>query len=230
MRSYSASMCQAKVLQVKPTRLAPWAIWMIAGCLHPAILPGAVTAISYVQGNSATPQSSHTSVAVTFTAAQVAGDLNVIVVGWNDSTATVTSVTDKSGNAYTLAVGPTVQSGTASQSIYYAKNIAAAAAGVNVVTVTFSSAAAYPDIRILEYSGADPTNPVDVTAASSGSSATSSSGAVTTTNATDLLFGANLVQTTTAGAGTGFTSRLLTTPDVTKVYRDSGYSIYRLGE
>jgi hypothetical protein len=171
------------------------------------------TMISFVQGNDAVPQSSQASVPVAFTAAQTAGHLNVVVVGWNDSTATVSSVTDKSGNTYTLAVGPTIQSGVATQSIYYAKNILAAAAGANIVTVTFSVAAAYPDIRILEYSGADPNGPVDVTAASSGSSATSSSGAVTTTNATDLLFGANLVQTATTGPGTGFTSRLLTSPD-----------------
>ena len=171
------------------------------------------TAITYVQGAYASPQSSPTSVSVAFTAAQAAGDLNVVVVGWNNSTATVSSVTDTSHNTYTLAVGPTVQSGVASQSIYYAKNIVAAAAGANSVTVTFSAAAAFPDIRILEYTGADPSNPVDVTAASSGSSATSSSGAATTTNATDLLFGANLVQTATTGPGTGFTSRLLTSPD-----------------
>ena len=104
-------------------------------------------------------------VKVTFTAAQTAGDLNVVVVGWNDSTATVSSVTDRKGNAYTRVVGPTTISGVLSQSIYYAKNIAAAAAGANIVTVTFSTAADYPDIRILEYSGADPSNPVDVTAA-----------------------------------------------------------------
>jgi hypothetical protein len=171
------------------------------------------TMISFVQGNSASPQSSQTSVPVTFTAAQTAGHLNVVVVGWNDSTATVSAVTDTSHNTYTLAVGPTIQSGVATQSVYYAKNIVAAAAGANIVTVAFSVAAVYPDIRILEYSGADPNAPVDVTAASSGSSATSSSGSVTTTNATDLLFGANLVQTATTGPGTGFTSRLLTAPD-----------------
>jgi hypothetical protein len=171
------------------------------------------TMISFVQGNSASPQSSQTSVPVTFTAAQTAGHLNVVVVGWNDSTATVSAVTDTSHNTYTLAVGPTIQSGIATQSIYYAKNIVAATAGANIVTVTLSVAATYPDIRILEYSGADPNGPVDVTAASSGSSATSSSGSVTTTNATDLLFGANLVQTATTGPGTGFTSRLLTVPD-----------------
>ena len=172
---------------------------------------GAV-AIAYVQGNYATPQTPQTTVSVKFNAAQIAGDLNVVVVGWNDSTATVSAVVDTAGNAYTRAVGPTVQAGIESQSIYYAKNIAAAA-GANTVTVTFSTAAVSPDIRILEYSGADPANPVDVTAASSGNSATSSSGSVTTTNATDLLFGANFVQTITSGPGSGFTSRLLTTPD-----------------
>ena len=129
------------------------------------------TSISYVQGNYATPQAPQTTVNVTFTAAQVAGDLNVVVVGWNDSTASVSSVTDSKGNAYTLAVGPTIISGTLSQSIYYAKNIVSAAAGTNTVTVTFSTAAISPDIRILEYSGADPNSPVDVTAANTGNSA-----------------------------------------------------------
>jgi hypothetical protein len=178
--------------------------------LSHAVMAGSIT---YVQGNYATPQTSKTTVNVPFTAAQSAGDLNVVVVGWNDSTATVSTVKDTLNNSYILAVGPTVQAGVASQSIYYAKNIAGAAAGANTVTVTFASAAAYPDIRILEYKGADLANPVDVTAASSGNSATSSSGAVTTTNATDLLFGANLVQSVTTGPGSGFTKRLLTQPD-----------------
>ena len=195
----------------KPARLGPRAVVALASWLHPATLLAAST-IGYVQGNYATPQTPQTTVNVTFTAAQIAGDLNVVVVGWNDSTATVSAVTDTSGNIYTRAVGPTVQAGLASQSIYYAKNIAAAAGG-NIVTVTFSTVAAYPDIRILEYSGADPNNPVDVTAASSGNSATSNSGSATTTNAADLLFGANLVQTSTAGPGSDFTSRLLTSPD-----------------
>ena len=171
------------------------------------------TAITYVQGNFATPQTSQTTVTVPYTAAQIAGDLNVVVVGWNDSTAAVKGVTDSRGNTYALAVGPTIQSGYASQSIYYAKNIVSATAGANTVTVTFASAATNPDIRILEYSGADPNNPVDVAAATSGSSATSSSGAATTANPTDLIFGANLVQTMTTGPGGGFTQRLLTTPD-----------------
>ncbi|MGD0048969.1 MAG: IPT/TIG domain-containing protein [Bryobacteraceae bacterium] len=172
-----------------------------------------VTTIAYVQGNYATPQTPETTVKVTYTTAQAAGDLNVVAAGWNDSKAVVSAVTDSKGNTYVRAVGPTVQSGYASQSIYYAKNIVSAAAGTNAVTVTFASAATSADIRIVEYSGADPGNPVDVAVASSGTSATSSSGAVTTTNATDLLFGANLVQTSTTGPCGGFTKRLLTTPD-----------------
>ena len=48
-----------------------------------------------------------------------------------------------------LAVGPTSGTGL-SQSIYYAPNIAG---GSNTVTVTFNQAAAYPDMRILEYRG-----------------------------------------------------------------------------
>ena len=192
--------------QSKSLILALLAIVFLAGCLLPSASLAAAT-ITFVQSNNAVPQTPQTSVPIIFTAAQAAGDLNVVAVGWNDSTATVSTVTDKSGNTYTLAVGPTIQNGVATQSIYYAKNIAAAAAGANMITVTFSTAAVFPDIRILEYKGADPNNPVDVTAASSGSSTTSSSGAATITNATDLIFGANLVQTTTTGPGAGFTEK-----------------------
>jgi large repetitive protein len=170
--------------------------------------------ISYVQGNYSAPQSPQASVGVTFTSAQTTGDLNVIVVGWNDSTAVVSSVTDSSGNVYTRAVGPTAISGVASQSIYYSAGIKSAAAGANIVTVAYSTAAAYPDIRILEYSGASTTTAVDVTASASGTSGgTNSSGSATTTNASDLIFGANLVTGVTSGPGSSFTQRILTSPD-----------------
>jgi hypothetical protein len=169
--------------------------------------------ITFIQGNFSNPQTPQSSVAVTYTVAQGAGDLNVVVVGWNDSASTVNKVTDTAGNVYTAALAPTVQSGTASQVIYYAKNIFGSAANANTVTVLFSGSAVFPDIRILEYSGIDVTSPLDVTAASSGSSTTSSSGAVTTLNANDLIIAANLVQTTTTAAGSGYTSRMITNPD-----------------
>jgi chitodextrinase len=169
--------------------------------------------IRYVQGNYATPQSPQSTVSVTFATAQNAGNLNVIVVGWNDTTAVVSAVTDTGGNTYMLAVGPTVVKGSLSQSIYYAKNILAGDGGANTVTVTFSVAAASPDIRILEYSGVDRNNPVDVSVAKSGNSKATKSGLVTTTNADDLLFAANTVGTFTTNAGAGFRNRMITSPD-----------------
>lgn len=201
----------AKVRQAKAIRLALWAVVTMMCWLQSANLTAA--SITYVQGNYGVPQSSPTSVAVTFTAAQAAGDLNVVVVSSSDVTSTVSSVTDSSGNSYTLAVGPTTASGYGQQSIYYAKNIAAAGAGANTVTVVYNSAASTPDIRIAEYSGADPSNPVDVTAAATGTNATTSSGAALTSNATDLLFAANRVLTLTTGPGAGYTQRILTSPD-----------------
>lgn len=79
----------------------------------------------------------------------------------------VNAVNDSSGNPYAPAIRPMV-SGIGSQSIYYARNIAPEIAGANTVTVTFASAVASLDIRILEYAGADAVDPVDVTAAKCG--------------------------------------------------------------
>jgi hypothetical protein len=137
----------------------------------------------------------------------------VVVLGWFDTTSSITSVNDTKGNVYVLAIGPTSLSGAGSQAIFYAKNIASAPGGGNTVTVTFSAAVPYPDIRILEYSGIDTSSPVDVTAAAAGSSGTSASGVATTTTANDLILGANYVATGTSGPGSGFTRRILTSPD-----------------
>jgi len=189
-------------LQVRLARLLTLLVLLLS-----ASGPALAAPIAFVQSNSATPQSSPTTVTVTYTAAQTLGNLNVVVVGWNDSTAIVSSIIDSRGNAYALAAAAVVQSGTASQAIYYAKNIFAAAAGANTVTVTFSVAAAFPDIRIAEYSGLDTVNPLDVSVGAQGTTtSTSNSGSVTTSSANDLLVGANLVQSTTRGAGTGYTS------------------------
>jgi hypothetical protein len=168
--------------------------------------------VGFVQVNATLPASGQT-LTVTFALAQSAGDLNVVVVGWNDTTATVSSVTDTKGNVYTLAAGPTVVTGILTQSVYYAKNIAPAAAGANTVTLKFSAIANYPDVRIAEYTGLDRNNPLDAAASATGNSATSDSGALTTTNANDLLVGANTVASSTSAAGTGYTRRIITNPD-----------------
>ena len=162
-------------------------------------------AISFAQVAAATPQSPTATVALVYPGAQTLGDLNIVVVGWNDTTATVQSVKDSAGNNYSLAIGPT--SGTAlRQSIYYAANIAG---GSNAVTVTFTQAAVFPDVRILEYRGV---TTLDARAGARGSSTAAKSGAATTTGANELIFGANTVFTGNKSAGSGFTSRIIT-PD-----------------
>ena len=168
-----------------------------------------VAAISFVQVAAATPQVPESSVTVTYPLTQTAGDLNIVVVGWNDTTAVVQSVEDSAGNSYSLAIGPTL--GTASrQSIYYAKNILGK---INEVTVVFSPAAAFADIRILEYSGLDPSSPLDVDLGTSGNSSTAATGPVSTTAANELIFAADTVQTGNKTPGAGFTSRIITAPD-----------------
>lgn len=172
-------------------------------------------AAPFVQGNAAVPQTPQATVTAPYTQAQAAGDLNVVVVGWNDSTAQISSISDTKGNAYALAVGPTVVNGFLSQAIYYAKNIAAADANANAVTVNFTSAANFPDVRILEYSGIDASSPLDVAVAAQGTGSLSDSGPLVTTHAHDVLIGANIVgvQNVSTGPGADFTQRLLPLPD-----------------
>jgi len=165
--------------------------------------------IGFAQVAASTPQSPVSSLATTFPGAQTAGDLNVVVVGWNDATSNVSNVTDSQGNTYSLAIGPT-RGTNLSQSIYYAKNIKS---GANTVTVTFNQAAAFVDVRILEYAGLSTTAPLDVTAGAIGNSTAPSSGAATTTSPSELIFGANTVWTGNTVAGPSFTIRIITTPD-----------------
>ena len=130
-----------------------------------------------------------------------------MVVGWNDTSSTIGSVTDSNGNTYHLAAGTvSAPHGRSSQAIYYAKNIIA---GANTVTVTFNQITAAQSVRIVEYSGLDLTNPVDTSVGASGNAVLADSGAATTNSANDLLFGAGSITTGFTGPGTGFTEQLL---------------------
>lgn len=160
---------------------------------------------AFVQANESPYVDSATSVQATYQAPQLAGDLNVLAVQWQDATANVTSVTDSSGNTYVLAVGPTRnpdQPGT--QAIYYASNIRQAAASANTITVTFDTAAAYPDIIIADYVGV---RTLDATAAATGNTVLLDSGTLTTTSPNELLFCATNVPWWTDAPGAGYTQR-----------------------
>ena len=67
--------------------------------------PAASSSIGFAQVAAAIAHS--TKASVPYSNAQTAGDLNVVVVGWNDAVATISSVTDTKGNTYSLAIGPT---------------------------------------------------------------------------------------------------------------------------
>jgi hypothetical protein len=170
------------------------------------VLPPLSAGVNLVQVNYKTSTSAVSSLATAYPSAQTAGNLNIVVVGWNDTASAVSSVTDSRGNTYTRAIGPTA--GTAlTQSIYYAKNVAA---GSNTVTVTFNKAAAYPDVRVLEYSGADKANPLDVTAAAVGTGLAANSGSASTTSLNELIFGAGMTFDAYNAPGSGFANRVIT--------------------
>src|SRR4030088_2603112 len=86
--------------------LSLFAGWLIALFANPAVAQS--TTPQYVQGNYATPGTPQTSVTVPYTAAQKAGDLNVVIVGWSESTTRVRVVRDTYVNIYQPAIGPTV--------------------------------------------------------------------------------------------------------------------------
>ena len=159
---------------------------------------------TFVQVKSAVAVSG-SSISVTFTAVQTAGNLNVVSVMWGNTTSSVSSVTDSKGNSYALALGPTRVTGLSS-AIYYAKNIAA---GSNTVTVNFSPSAAFPNVNVLEYSGLSTTSPLDVAAGATGSGTTANSGSATTTSASELIFGAGNPTSSFTAAGSGFNNRVI---------------------
>jgi hypothetical protein len=201
-----------------------FASWSDGGAqTHTIVVPGAAQtytanfnvatpALAFVQVNAATPQTNQSTVSVTYANAQVVGDTNILAIGWNNATSNITSVTDSAGNTYQLAV-PTARGSGISQAIYYAKNIKAAAAGTNTVTVAFSASTPFVDIRALEYSGLDLVNPFDVGTSASGSSNSANSGTVTTTSAGALIFGAGITTGGFSAAGANFVNRIITTPD-----------------
>jgi glucose/arabinose dehydrogenase/chitodextrinase len=167
---------------------------------------------AFVQVNSATPQTNQSTVFIPYAGAQTGGNTNIIAIGWSAAGSNITSVTDSAGNPYQVAA-PTARGTGLSQAIYYAKNIAAAAAGANGVTVTFNAAVKFADIRILEYSGLDANAPFDVSRTASGTSALADSGAVTTTTPTELIFGAGMTKKRFIAAGAGFAKRIITSPN-----------------
>jgi hypothetical protein len=165
--------------------------------------------ITFVQVTASTPSGAVSTASATFTQAQGAGDLVVLVLGWG-GTASLTQVRDSAGNGYAATIMPTHISAGITQAIYYAKGISAAPAGGNTVTVTLDATATPLDLRAVEYAGLDPVVPYDTSFAFGGRAMTASSGPVTTSAARELVFGAGITVGSFIGAGAAFTLRKLT--------------------
>jgi len=121
---------------------------------QPSTHPCSARRPAFVQQNYSTPQSAQSQVTVRYLNPQTAGNANILAIGWNDTAAAITAISDSVGNAYQAAV-PTYRGNGLSQAIYYATNIIA---GSNTLTVTFNQPAIYVDLRAAEYSGLNPTN------------------------------------------------------------------------
>ena len=141
-----------------------------------------------------------------FQSANVAGNLIVVQVTWDNTSAA--TITDSRGNAYAAATSRTTWNTNWSAQTFYAKNIAA---GTNTVTATFSTAiTSFGIVQIHEYAGIDKLNPLDGARATAGSGTAMNSGAIATTNANDLLFGAGASVGNMGAIGAGYTQRLNT--------------------
>jgi hypothetical protein len=163
-----------------------------------------------IQGTSAR------SCASPFTVDTSAGDLIVVGTDWATETQPATaSLSDTQGNVYESAGGPIDWGGPTGTTviyrvqIFYAKKIRG---GPNTVTATL----AIPNggspnhclIYIHEYSGIDPSAPLDQVSSAVGlAAATPSSGARTTLFAPELLFGFGVSGSTLNGSGPNFTAR-----------------------
>jgi outer membrane protein assembly factor BamB len=170
------------------------------GGVSPTVANAATPAFVQVRANEVV---SGTSNAVAFSSANTAGNLIAAYVIWSNVGGV--SLADSRGNTYTAATARTTWGNSWSAQVFYAKSIAG---GANTVTATFGTAiSSFGIVYLHEYSGLNKVNPVDVTASAIGSSAAMSSGAVSTTNASDLLFGAGASMNAVTAAGTGFTTR-----------------------
>jgi hypothetical protein len=164
-----------------------------------------------VQVGVATNPNTAQSISASYAQSQAHGNLNVVAIGWNDATSSVTSVHDSAGNSYALAVGPTRYAPDLSQSIYYAANIKAAGAGANTVTVSFDAVANTIDLRILEYAGLSTSSPLDVVASKSGAgSGDVSSGSASTSSGRELIVGAGMTTDVYVNSGANFNQRAIT--------------------
>ncbi|MGA8216494.1 MAG: IPT/TIG domain-containing protein, partial [Candidatus Sulfotelmatobacter sp.] len=159
--------------------------------------------INYIQRGDSTAPSAN-PIGEQMPNPQTAGNTNVVIIGWSDTSATVSSVTDTEGNSYVAALNPVANNGL-SQAIYYAANIKGdnpSGTNNNNIIVSFSQSASSADLRITEYQGI---GAIDGAAGNSGTGTLADTGVCSTTNAVDLIVAGTTVTTGVTGAGNLYT-------------------------
>ena len=127
------------------------------------------------------------SVPVSYPAAELASDLNVVIVGWNNATSTISSVVDTAGNHYQVAGGDSARGTNLSQAIDYAPNVNAIGGEPGHGDVQpVGSVPGYPDPGVQRV-GSD--GAVRRGGVGRGSSTSANSGSVATTSPNELLVG-----------------------------------------
>jgi trimeric autotransporter adhesin len=152
------------------------------------MLVHSLSAASMAAAGDGAPQSGN-AFKIEFTGSMGTGTLasNLLVLKITyPSGSTVSSIADNQSSTYTL--GPTVTSNTGGAnwitSLYYSPGVAA---GVNLITVTFSAAVSEFHFSAQEYSGVATSSPADGSCTGTGAEPISCSAAITTTSNGDLI-------------------------------------------
>ena len=184
----------------------PWT--MVAAAFIP-IKPPNTTTITLVNQVSAgdSTGNSFSSIAAP-SANHTAGNLLVVICRNGSNFVSQTAPTDTAGNQF-VGLTPATAPEVGVIQMWYAKNIKGNPN--NVVSCHFASPDAWPTISVLQYSGADPNNPLDSQSSASGSGAATSGVAPAVTSSQ---IGGLVVVGATVGAlgmtfspGSGFTLR-----------------------
>lgn len=145
--------------------------------------------MAVVRVSSATRDAtSGTAISTSTTQNTVAGNAMIVYMSWEDSPATMTSVTDSAGNTYTLGTLVTFSGGPYAQ---FAWCLNCSAHATNTVTANFASSAAAADLIAVQYSGLDTGAAVNAQATASSNTGSNSAAtfkmAATATTETCLL-------------------------------------------
>lgn len=165
------------------------------------------TGQSYKQTATLYQTSTATTIAVTFGATVLAGDLIVVHIDWDNQARDISSVTDNKGNTYHKINGPTNWNGTNFRAeLWYAYN--AIAGGTKVIATLNGAPTSFTQMYVTEYTGIPTSiNPLDQNSAAAGNTAAVSSGSKTTTYTNELIYGASIGASGNLTTGATFTNR-----------------------